>query len=180
MNKVICTLVTASVLVSGAAYGQSKSKTTHEKQALRDSQMDKVTAAGEENSSIAANNSTVTENNSGAVSLAGTALMGASGINIVNSTDALVANGVNIYDASLTADAKGTGTDVKQKNNISRTARRPPSQWLFTGNEQPVDAQQELQRTPTRTRTSSSINASLNHIDDQRASRSPTTARHDL
>src|SRR5580692_2701891 len=114
MNKVICTLVTASVLVSGAAYGQSKAKTTHDKQPLRDSQMDNVTAAGEENSSIAANNSTVTENNSGAVSLSGTALMGASGINIVNSTDSLVANGVNIYDASLTADAKGTGTDVKQ------------------------------------------------------------------
>jgi hypothetical protein len=51
MNKIICTLVTASVLVGGTAYGQSKSKTTHDKQPLRDSQMDKVTAAGEENSS---------------------------------------------------------------------------------------------------------------------------------
>jgi hypothetical protein len=59
MNKIVCTLVTASVLVSGAAYGQSKPKTNHEKQPLRDSQMDKVTAAGEENSAIAANNSTV-------------------------------------------------------------------------------------------------------------------------
>ena len=56
MNKIICTIVTASVLVGGAAYGQNKSKTAHDKQAMRDSQMDKVTAAGEENSSVAANN----------------------------------------------------------------------------------------------------------------------------
>ena len=48
MNKIICTFVTASVLVSGAAYGQSKPKTNHDKQPLRDSQMDKVTAAGED------------------------------------------------------------------------------------------------------------------------------------
>src|SRR5258707_2137869 len=120
MNKLVCTLVTASVLVSGVAYGQSKSKTTHDKQALRDSQMDKVTAAGEENSSVAANNSTVTENNTGTVNASGTALMGASGINIVNSTDALVANGVNIYDSSLTADHTTDGTDVTQRNKISQ------------------------------------------------------------
>ena len=63
MNKIICTIVTASVLLGGAAYGQNKSTTTHDKQPLRDSQMDKVTAAGEENSAIAANNSVVNENN---------------------------------------------------------------------------------------------------------------------
>jgi hypothetical protein len=105
MNKIICTIVTASVLVGGAAYGQNKSKTTHDKQPLRDSQMDKVTAAGEENSSIAANNSTVTENNTGTVNLSGTALMGAKGVNIVNSSDALVANGVNVYDSSALSNA---------------------------------------------------------------------------
>src|SRR5271170_3702032 len=94
VNKLICTLVTASVLVGGSAYGQNKPKPTNDKQtkqALRDSQMDKVTAAGEENSGIAADNSTVTENNGGTVSLAGSALMGAAGINIVSSSDALVA-----------------------------------------------------------------------------------------
>ena len=42
MNKIICTLVTASVLVGGYAYGQNKPKTQDKqgKQALRDSQMD--------------------------------------------------------------------------------------------------------------------------------------------
>ena len=47
MNKLICTLVTASVLVGGSAYGQNKPKPTNDKQskqALKDSQMDKVTA----------------------------------------------------------------------------------------------------------------------------------------
>src|ERR1700723_1527271 len=105
MNKIICTLVTAPVLVSGAAYGQSKAKTAHDKQPLRDSQMDKVTAAGEENSSIAVNNSTVNENNTGTVNLSGTSLMGAKGVNIVNSSDGLVANGVNLYNSSALSNS---------------------------------------------------------------------------
>src|SRR5271154_6556572 len=123
MNKIICSLVTASVLVSGAAYGQSKPKTTP--QPLRDSQMDKVTAGDSSDpasgGNIAANNSTVTTTTNGTTSLGGSALMGASGVNIVSSTDALVGNGVNVYDSSLTADAKGTGTDVSQSNDISQT-----------------------------------------------------------
>ena len=67
-NKTICTLVTASVLVAGTAYGQNKPKTTQDKQgkqALRDSQMDSLTAAGDP--SIAANNSTVTSSSTGTV-----------------------------------------------------------------------------------------------------------------
>lgn len=99
MNRVVCALTTALVLVSGAAYGQSTSKASHGKQAkhqpLRDKQIDKVTAAGEEQSAIAANNSTVTENGTGTGSLSGSALMGASGVNIVSSADAEVANGAN-------------------------------------------------------------------------------------
>jgi hypothetical protein len=72
MNKMVCTLVTASVLVSGYAYGQNTTKPApakQTKQQLRDSQMDKVTAAGEENSSIAANGSTVTTSATGTVAL---------------------------------------------------------------------------------------------------------------
>ena len=86
MNKLVCTLVTASVLVSGAAYGQNKSKTA---QPLRDNQMDKVTAGSSDPSSgaagsIAANNSTVNTTTTGAVNLSGSALMGAAGVNIVH------------------------------------------------------------------------------------------------
>ena len=116
MNKLICTFVTASVLVSGAAYGQSKPKTNHDKQALRDSQMDKVTAAGEEQEAVAANNSSVTENNTATVNISGSVLMGASGVNIVNSSDALVGNGVNVYDGSLSTVGSNSGANVKQTN----------------------------------------------------------------
>ena len=47
MNKLACTLVTASVLVGGSAYGQNKPKPSNDKQtkqALRDNQLDKITA----------------------------------------------------------------------------------------------------------------------------------------
>ena len=102
MNKLVCTLVTASVLVSGSAFGQGKTKPATDKQSkqpLRDSQMDGVTA-GSVGGSIAANNSTVTTSDTGAVNLSGSALSGASAINIVNSTNSSVANGVNVYDSS--------------------------------------------------------------------------------
>src|ERR1700747_2372280 len=92
MNKLVCTLITASVLVSGSAFGQGKTKSASDKQSkqpLRDSQMDSVTAGGV-GGSIAENNSTVTTSDTGAVSLSGSALSGASAINIVNSTNSSV------------------------------------------------------------------------------------------
>src|SRR6202000_72400 len=158
MNKIICTLVTASVLVSGAAYGQSKAKTTHDKQPLRDSQMDKVTAAGEENSAIAANNSTVTENNTGAVNLSGTALEGASGVNIVNSTDALVGNGVNVYD-----NGSVSGTDAHQSNSISQDSS---SAATLSGYHRGQNSQTTINASSNKTSSNtsaSSVNSSLNH-----------------
>src|SRR5258705_6996667 len=76
MNKLVCTLVTASVLVSGSAFGQGKTKSASDKQSkqpLRDSQMDSVTA-GSVGGSIAANNSTVTTSETGAIHLSRSAL----------------------------------------------------------------------------------------------------------
>jgi hypothetical protein len=93
MNKLVCTLVTAGVLVSSAF---AQNKTT--KQSLPDSQMDGVTAG----SAIAVANAAVTSSDTGSVNLSGAALSGASAVNIVNSSDSLVANGVNVYDSSLT------------------------------------------------------------------------------
>src|SRR5258707_2248454 len=104
MNKLVCTLVTASALVSGSAFGQGKTKPATDKQskqALRDSQMDGVTA-GSVGGSIAANNSTVTTNDNGAVNLSWSALRGASGITIANSTNSSVGNGVNVFATRLT------------------------------------------------------------------------------
>jgi len=158
MNKIICTLVTASVLVSGAAYGQSKAKTTHDKQPLRDSQMDKVTAAGEENSSIAANNSTVTENNTGAVNLSGTALEGASGVNIVNSTDALVGNGVNVYD-----NGSASGTKVTQRNSIDQDSSSSATLSGYTRGQNSQTTINASSNKSNNNTSSSSINSSFNH-----------------
>ena len=163
MNKIICTIVTASVLVGGAAYGQNKSKTTHDKQPLRDSQMDKVTAAGEENSSIAANNSTVTENNTGTVNLSGTALSGAKGVNIVNSSDALVANGVNVYDSSALSNASTNATSVGQANTITQNSG---STATLTGYSRGANSQLDATHSHNETETSSSsktLNASFSH-----------------
>ena len=53
-----------------------------------------------------------------ALALLSAALFGASGINIVNSTDSLVANGVNVYDTSATS---GDGSTVTQANSISQS-----------------------------------------------------------
>ena len=163
MNKIICTIVTASVLVSGAAYGQSKSKTTHDKQAMRDSQMDKVTAAGEENSSVAANNSTVNENNTGTVNLSGTALMGARGINIVSSSDSLVGNGVNIYDSSALSNASTNGTTVSQANTVTQSSGSTATLNGYSrGQNSQLDATHSQNSTETSS-SSDSLNASFNH-----------------
>jgi hypothetical protein len=162
VNKLICTLVTASVLVGGSAYGQNKTNHKQAKQALLDNQMDSVTAAGEENSSIAANNSTVTENNTGAVDLSGSALMGASGINIVSSTDALVANGVNVYDSSALTNASTKPTDVSQGNAISQDSS---SEAVLSGYKRGENSQLKVSKSSNVSNmrsSTSSLNASLN------------------
>ncbi|HEY4050756.1 MAG TPA: hypothetical protein VGM27_28145 [Acidobacteriaceae bacterium] len=112
MNKLVRTLVTASVLVSGSAFAQDQAKHASDKQPLRDSQMDSVTAG----SAIAIDAASVTTTDTGSVNLSGTALSGASSVNIVNSSNSLVANGVNIYDSSLTSQDTNSGATVNQIN----------------------------------------------------------------
>ena len=112
MNKLVCTLVTAGVLISSAF---AQSKTT--KQSLPDSQMDGVTAG----SAIAVANAAVTSSDTGSVDLNGAALSGASAVNIVNSSDSLVANGVNVYDSSLTTQDSNKGATVNQVNVVKQT-----------------------------------------------------------
>jgi hypothetical protein len=112
MNKLVCTFVAAGILV-GSAFAQNKTT----KQPLRDSQMDGVTAG----SSIAIADAAVTTTDTGSVSLSGGALSGATGVNIVNSSDSLVANGVNVYDSSLTNQDSNKGATVNQMNAIKQT-----------------------------------------------------------
>jgi hypothetical protein len=74
--------------------------------------MDSVTAG----SAIAIDAASVTTTDTGSVNLSGTALSGASSVNIVNSSNSLVANGVNIYDSSLTSQDTNSGATVNQIN----------------------------------------------------------------
>jgi len=112
MNKLVCTLVTAGVLV-GSAFAQGKTT----KQPLPDSQMDGVTAG----SAIAVDDAAITSRDNGSVNLSGSALSGASAINIVSSSNSSVANGVNVYDSSLTSQDSSNGTPVNQKNTVKQT-----------------------------------------------------------
>ncbi len=179
MNRILCTFVTASVLVSGAAFGQSKPKTTHDKQPLRDSQMDGVTAAGEENSAIAANNSTVTENNTATSDISGSVLEGAKGVNIVTSVDGLVANGVNVYDSSLAADNSTDGTDVKQKNTVSQDSSSSATlEGYYRGANSQLTVNKSSDVTSSNNDTSS-INASLNHTASDTTAYSNTSSTTD-
>jgi len=141
VKTIAATLVTALV-VSGQAYAQSnvnKSSDKNDKKqnktrALRDNQMDNVTAAGEENSALAANNSRVTVYNSGSVDLSGAALSGASGVNIVSSSDALVGNGVNVYSGTISAPYANSGADVNQSNDITQdTAQKAKIDGYYRG-----------------------------------------------
>src|SRR3954447_15439526 len=120
VRKLVITLVTALV-VSGTAYSQSQTSSAPVKKqskakVLTDNTMDRVTAAGEENTAVAAHDSTVTETNTGSVTVAGSVLNGAAGINIVNSSDAMVANGVNVVSATA------GGADIDQSNDVSQNS----------------------------------------------------------
>jgi hypothetical protein len=120
MNKLVYSLSTALLLVGSSAFAQGASNTaidTQSKHALRDSQMDNVTAG----SAIAIDDANVTSNDSGVVSLSGGALSGASGVNIVTSSNSLVANGVNVYDSSLANQDTGKASTVNQVNVAKQT-----------------------------------------------------------
>jgi len=119
MNKLICTLITVSVFTAGAAFGQAKP------QPINDTQMDNVTAGQTETGgsagSVAANNSTVTATDTSSVTLSGSALNGAKGVNVVSASGSSVGNGVNVYDDSLTTDDKNSGATVNQGNSVDQS-----------------------------------------------------------
>src|ERR1700677_1273483 len=161
MNKFACTLVAASVLVSGSVvFGQNTTKTSpdkHAKKQISDNQMDKVTAAGEESSSIAADGSSVTTNGNSTVNLSGSALSSASGVNIVSSSDALVGGGgVNVYSAS------GDSTKVKQSNSVDQSEA---TQGTLTDYHRGQNSQLAVTASSNVTKSNaftSSLNTSLN------------------
>jgi len=111
MNRFSITLVfTLFICLSALAYGKSKP--------LADKQMDQISAG----SAIADGESTATDSRNFSVQLGGSALNGASAINIVNASDSTVANGVNVWSGDQ-GDQKDHSADMNtsSKDGNSRT-----------------------------------------------------------
>jgi hypothetical protein len=89
--------------VAALAYGKSKP--------LADKQLDRISAG----SAIADGESTATDSRDFQVELGGSALSGASGVNIVNAADSTVANAVNTWSGDHLADV-----EFEQTNTITQ------------------------------------------------------------
>jgi hypothetical protein len=97
----VCSLL---IGISALAYGKSKP--------LADKQMDQISAG----SAIADGESTASSSRSFSVSLDGSALSGASSLNIVNAANSTVADGVNTWNGDTMHNAA-----VAQANTITQT-----------------------------------------------------------
>lgn len=105
MKKLLAILAVTSLIgIAALAYGKSKP--------LADQQMDRISAG----SAIADGESTATNSRSFDVDLDGSALNGATAVNIVNAADSTVANGVNIWSGDHLNNAT-----VTQTNDITQT-----------------------------------------------------------
>jgi len=99
---------------------------------LGDNVLDRVTAGSSDTSgsggAIVGNSSQATINQTGGVDLSGEAQKGAKGLNLVNSAESTVANGVNIWDVRGPETGMGSGVGaVEQLNVINQEQRRSAS-----------------------------------------------------
>ena len=126
--KVLCTVVAIVALtLSQPAFAKQK--------ALTDAQLDSITAGNTEGSrpgggAIVGNSSTATLSFKGAVELEGDAQADARALNLVNSSESAIANGVNVWDGQVTGDAQfsdGANFAVEQFNRVSQDLRRAAS-----------------------------------------------------
>jgi hypothetical protein len=117
------------------AYLMSLSSASAQPVVLDDQLLNEVTAGAEANSSpggsggaIIGNSSEATISQTGGIDLSGEAQSGAKGLNIVNSAESTVANGINIWDVnSVDANAGSGQTQVDQSNVINQEQRRSAS-----------------------------------------------------
>jgi hypothetical protein len=99
---------------------------------LTDDTLDAVTAGTASAQPLASggavvgNNSQAILNVTGTLNLSGEAQKGANGLNVVNSSESTVANGVNVWDGKLdaAADADRTRFEVSQSNRVDQEQRR--------------------------------------------------------
>lgn len=98
---------------------------------LTDDTLDAVTAGTAAHplasgGAVVGNNSQAVLNITGTLDLAGEAQSGARGLNVVNSSESTVANGVNVWDGRLDAAAQAERTtfEVNQSNTVEQEQRR--------------------------------------------------------
>lgn len=98
---------------------------------LEDRDLDQVTAGSNETSgsggAIIGNSSQATINQTGGVSLSGGAQEGAKALNLVNSAESTVANGVNVWDSAGASEGVDYSVGVSQTNVIDQEQRRSAS-----------------------------------------------------
>jgi hypothetical protein len=98
---------------------------------LEDRDLDRVTAGSNDTSgsggAIIGNSSQATINQTGGVSLSGGAQEGAKALNLVNSAESTVANGVNVWDSAGATEDVDLSVGVSQTNVIDQEQRRSAS-----------------------------------------------------
>ena len=105
MKRLSATLVFTLIIgIAALAYGKGKP--------LADQQMDRISAG----SAIADGESNASDSREFEVELSGSALNGASAVNIVNAANSTVANGVNVWSAASHDDSSKMDTSSKEGN----------------------------------------------------------------
>lgn len=123
MNRKIAIAIALALASSAAIAGPTE---------LTDQALDAITAGGDENvqgsgGAVVGNNSEAVLVLTGTLDLSGEAQSGARALNVVNSSESTVANGVNVWDGTLPEGAEQgtTGTfDVTQENFVKQEQRR--------------------------------------------------------
>ena len=145
---------------------------------LDDNTLDSVTAGTSDTSgsggAIIGNSSEATISQTGGVDLSGEAQMGAKALNLVNSAESTVANGVNIWDAQGGEPGVESGAmGVGQSNIINQEQRRSASMPNYSRPE--ADTFVQVDRTGSESHNDS-FDRNNNIVDTQTITSTSTTS----
>jgi len=121
----VCSLL---VGISALAYGKSKP--------LADKQMDQISAG----SAIADGESNASSSRSFSVALDGSALSGASSLNIVNAANSTVANGVNTWNGDTLHDATAAQANIITQTGVPCDCGTPGATVSATATRDEIEA----------------------------------------
>lgn len=124
-NRMFYLALVLSLSCAGMASAQEHGKAIGPRR-LADRQLDRITAGDSDagnsgqdlGGAIVAAGSEASMKNTGAVTLLDSAQNGAQALNLVNSSQSRVANGVNVWDGQLQTPTGATGFTVNQKNEV--------------------------------------------------------------